>query len=659
MSASYPAFLSTLPGAWGRALMAALLVALAACSGTAVVTMTSTASTDNFLAYRVALVSVQLQSSGGGAGLTVLPASTTVDFATLTNLSEVLGATPISKGNYTSAVITLDYSAAQIVYDNGSVDGLTLTPVGTNGQPLAQVRLTVTLDPSDSFSISSKGASQLSLDFNLAASNVVDLANNTVTVTPLIAASAMPIDSKQVRIRGALASVSNTGTTDTTDTGTTDTGATTDTGTVDTGDAEGLFTSNVMPFNSITKGTGALAIVPTGSTYYEINGSVSSGSTGLAQLGALNTGALTVSYGTLVAADQAVTTTTDGITSSTSTGGSSTVTFSVTQVLAGSSVQGSGLDRVSGVVLARSGDTLSIEDGTVIADDGTVSFIPGTTTVIMGANTLITALGANGTALNSLQQVSVGSVIDAFGVITSQASTSAVLDASAGRVRLDPVTASGLVVANYSDTADSTTGLGLNLVFLDGRAIAPFDFTDSGVVVNPYVVDTPNLDLTYSTVGAPVIATGMTGSFGLAPLDFSATSLLDPTTIDAILAIDWGSGTASPFVVYNSAAITVDAKNTSIGTRHQIQIGAQPIDIVASSTNPIIEPSQTTSNTVYTIGHSVKSTTENFNTYAAFIAQLQTELKGGTLATGMTAVGPYTTASYTLNATSITVFLNN
>jgi hypothetical protein len=145
----------------------------------------------------------------------------------------------------------------------------------------------------------------------------------------------------------------------------------------------------------------------------------------------------------------------------------------------------------------------------------------------------------------------------------------------------------------------------------------------------------------------------------VAPVDFSATSLLDPTTINAVLAVDWGSGTASPFTVYNSTAITVDAKNTSIGTRHWIQNGAQLIDITGLTTYPIVEPSQTTSNTVYAIGHSVKSTTENFNTYAAFIAQLQTELKGGTLATGMTAVGPYTAASYTLEATSITVFLNN
>ena len=45
--------------------LALALLALAACNGTAVVTLTSTASQDNFLAYRVGLVSVQLESSSG------------------------------------------------------------------------------------------------------------------------------------------------------------------------------------------------------------------------------------------------------------------------------------------------------------------------------------------------------------------------------------------------------------------------------------------------------------------------------------------------------------------------------------------------------------------------------------------------------------------
>src|ERR1700729_3229704 len=145
MNSSCSSLFYTIRGAWGRLLAVLLgpgLLALAACSGTAVVTMTSTASTDNFLAYRVGLVSVQLQGSGGKSGLTVLPASTTVDFATLTNVSEVLGASPVTKGTYTSALVTLDYSSAQIVYDNGSLNGVTLTPVGANGKALGQVQIT-------------------------------------------------------------------------------------------------------------------------------------------------------------------------------------------------------------------------------------------------------------------------------------------------------------------------------------------------------------------------------------------------------------------------------------------------------------------------------------------------------------------------------------
>ena len=87
----------------------------------------------------------------------------------------MLGAAAVAKGSYKSALVTLDYSAAQIVYDDGSLDGVALTPVGANGRALGQIQLTVNLDPSDSFSVSSKGSSQLALDFNLAASNVVNL----------------------------------------------------------------------------------------------------------------------------------------------------------------------------------------------------------------------------------------------------------------------------------------------------------------------------------------------------------------------------------------------------------------------------------------------------------------------------------------------------
>jgi hypothetical protein len=625
------------------ALLGAASLALVACSGTAVVTLTSTASTDNFLAYRVSLVAVQLQGASGNAGLTVLPASTMVDFATLTDVSEVLGAVPVSKGTYASALITLDYSAAQIVYDDGSVNGVALTPVGADGKALAQVQITLSLDPSDPFRVAPKGASQLALEFNLAASNLVDVSRKTVTVTPLIAGSALPIDAKPVRVRGPLASfggVANSASASIT----TISGAT----------SSGSLTLSVMPFNSTAAGGGQLAVILSDLTTYEINGIESTGVTGQGQLATSGTGAAAIAYGTLANVDPVATTTVSGQTSATP----ATVSFVASQVLAGGSVQGSGLDRVSGTVAARSGGTLALEDATLVGADGLETFLGGTTTVLMGANTLVTVFGQGGTQLNDTQQVSVGSVIDAFGVASVVSSDTATLDASAGRVRLDNTTASGLV------TAQGTGALNLNLAFLGGRAIAPFDFIGSGAAAAQYQVSTDQastgaLDLTNSTLGAPVIVTGLTAAFGAAPPNFIAATLLDPTTIQAELVVDYGAGTAAPFTTYNGSAIDVDIRNPSIGARHEIQVGAQTINVLGLASGVSIVPDPTASNTVFTIGHSASSSTENFETYAAFIARVQAELQGATLATGVTAAGQYTASTATLSATSITLYLNH
>jgi len=247
----------------------------------------------------------------------------------------------------------------------------------------------------------------------------------------------------------------------------------------------------------------------------------------------------------------------------------------------------------------------------------------------------------------------VGSVIDAFGVATSLSSGSATLDASAGHVRLDNTTASGLVTVQGSGT------LNLSLAFLGGRAFAPLDFVGSGAAPGQYVVSTPGLDLTNSTTGAPVVVTGTTSLFGAAAPNFTATALLDPTTISAELVVDWGAGTAAPFTTYNSTAIDLDIRNSSIGVRHEIQVGAQVFDIVSLSSDPMISPDTSSSATVYAIGHSKSSTIENFNTYVAFITQLQTELNGAALATGMTAEGVYTASGISFAATNITLTLND
>ena len=680
MPASLPKNRVARPLAQGRgisrwlaaALGGLLLGALAACNGSAVVTLTSTPSTDTFLAYRVGLLSVQLQGSNGRNSVNVLPAGTTVDLARLVNLSEVISSSSsVKTGTFKQAVVTLDYSSAQIIYDNGTPEGVELKPMGAGGQALGQVSLTLLLDPSNQLSIAAKSTTRLSLDFNLAASNVVNLTAKTVSVMPMMAASSLPIDSKTVRIRGPIGGNVNT--------------------------TNAWYSSGITPFDFSTAEGGSLGVTPTTGAIYEINGVPSSGTTGLAKLGSLSAGTMVEAFGTMTTSTSTsnslfnnnnntttgtetcsdgttpetlngVLTCADGSalestnTGTTGTGTITTVSFSATQVLAGSSVQGGGFDRVSGIVTGRSGDTFTIDDATLLTTSGANSLIFGTTTVTVGPNTLVTEFGEATPDTTGIAQISVGSLVYAFGTASAVSTTSATLDASAGRVRVGQTTASGVVTKQGSTGATLT----LNLSQLGGRSAAALDFagtgsTGSDATAPAYVVSTGTADLANASAGQPVQVTGYPAPFGHASSttgDFTEQSLfLDYTTINAVLALDW-TGTSTPFTSMNTAQLQLDAQNVGIGTRHMIQIGAQTFNIIGG-TDPLIQPSQTSGNTVFTIGHSVSGSYENFNTFAAFVTQLQTELTGSVVATGITALGQYASASYTFTASSITLFLDN
>jgi hypothetical protein len=626
-----------------RASWVVLALILTACNGTAVVTLTSTPSTDNFLAYRVGLTSVQLQGSSGSSSLKVLPAGTTVDFVNLLNFSEVLGAVGVAKGSYTSALLTLDYTNSQIVYDDGSLEGVALTPLNASGAPAGQISVTATLDTTTPFKIALKQSAALAIVFDMGASNLVNLTNKTVTVTPLVGASANPIDGKQVRIRGPITGVNATNLS---------------------------FTSGVEPFDANVLSQGTLSVTQSDLTTYEINGQPSTGSAGFSGLSSVGSNALAVSYGTLSATDT-ITDTTAAATSA------SNVTFNATQVLAGSSVQAAGVDRVTGVVTSRSGNVLSVEAATLVGADGSDTFIPGATLITVGPNTVITAFGQTAADFFTAQQISVGAVIDAFGTATTGNSGTASFDATAGRVRVDLTPVSALVtVANTNGVIE------VNLGFLGGRSISAFDFVGSGAAPAQFSVAATALDVTNITVGAPVQFSGFTSAFGAAPPNFTATapavvvdpstgilesttddvtetSLPDPTDVPAQLVMDWGSGTAAPFITFNSSTIDLDVHNANIGTRHKIQVGPQFIDVTGLSQDPMISPNSSTSAQLFSIGHAVSSTVESFNTYAAFITQLQTELNGTVLATALSATGNYTSSTFAFSATSIALFLNN
>jgi hypothetical protein len=607
------------------------LLAIGACSGSTVVTLTATPSSDRYVAYRVGVASIQLRTSSGKPSLMILPAETTVDFTKVTDLSEIIGAPSVPKGTYAGVEITLDYSTAQIIYDDGSLDGVALAPVDASGKALGLVRVIVAVDPADPLRSAAKQANRLSLSFNLAASNLINLSNDTVTITPLIAASTQAIDAKQVRIHGPLLGANSS-----------------------------FLSTGVTPFDSTTAALGHLSIEPSDTTTYEINGFVSTGAAGQTQIAALPANTLMTVFGTLVASNSAsiidTSTTAPGTTTPVTTATSSTastVTFTASQVLIDGGIQGVALARVSGTVAARSGNTLGLEEATLIQNAGTTTLVPGTTIVDVGPSTLVTFFGQGVEDAISAQQISVGSVIEAFGTASNTSTGQVLLDASAGRVRLGLTSASGVVTVQGSDS------LTLNLTAFGGRAISAFDFVGSGADPNQYGVafgSTP--DLTNSTVGAPVVVTGFANAFATAAPNFTASTLLDPTTIEAQLVIDWSGGAAAPFSSVDSSSIVVDPATSNFGLRHQIQIGSQIINLVGLASDPSITPA-TSSTAVFSIGHAASSTVENFDTYPVFITQLQSELNGTTLATGMTAIGQYTASSFAFSATSITVFLND
>jgi hypothetical protein len=88
-------------------------------------------------------------------------------------------------------------------------------------------------------------------------------------------------------------------------------------------------------------------------------------------------------------------------------------------------------------------------------------------------------------------------------------------------------------------------------------------------------------------------------------------------------------------------------------------VGAESINIVGMASDPLIEPSSTSSYLLFAIAHTISGTVENFTTYAAFITALQSELTGAVLVTRVSAVGEYTPSTYIVAATSMTVTVDN
>lgn len=478
--------------------------------GSAMVTITD--AKGDFLSYIVSVTSLQLQTANG-TSVETIPATTKVDFAQLVDLSEVLSAGQIPPGDYVSAKLTIDYTNAQITADDGTGNPVALSPVDASGTPITSpLTVTVQLDNAHHLQITAAQIARLALDFNLGVSNVVDLTADTVTVAPTLVASVAPADVKPVRVRGAL-------------------------GTVTVSDSD--FVVDVMPFHDENGTTGQVTVSVGAATTYQINGTAYSGDAGIAALAAVASGTKVAAFGTVQGADQS--------------------TFTATAVLAGTSLENAGQDRISGTVIARSQNALTVRDATWSESDGDFDFERKDATVMIGPATIVTEQGHAGSFSSS--DVSVGQSIDASGTASKASDGSVTLDASVGQVNLNVTRASGTVM----QLADGN--LTLDLQSLGGLPATVFDFSGTGpsaakdASAAAYVVDTGTLTQSALSLNSPAQALGFVTGFGAAPPDFTADTLVSAPSVQAQLQLRFGRhGSIDAFsgLSASSTALVID-----------------------------------------------------------------------------------------------------
>ncbi len=341
----------------------------------------------DFLSYTVDVVSLKLKRPNGTI-VEMLPATTRIDFAQYVDLTELITVGTIPNGAYFAVTLRLDYGNADITVERGGMP-VAARAVDASGNALGVVDVNVTLDNRHHLVVSPGRPSLLTFDFNLAASNSVDLATTpaTVTVTPALVASLDFVEQKELRVRGPLVSVDT---------------------------AAGTYVADVRPSHVRNLRFGQLTVHTDANTVFEINGTNYTGAPGLAALAAAGAGTITTAFGTLT---------------------KQTREFHAEAVHAGTSVPGAGVDTVLGEVISRSGDVLTVRGATVVRNSDGAHFARGSVQVTIGPNTIVVKAGTVASPTAAADAISVGQSIAAFGTANPVSERREVGRLDAGRDR--------------------------------------------------------------------------------------------------------------------------------------------------------------------------------------------------------------------------------
>jgi hypothetical protein len=553
----------------------------------------------DFLTYTVDVTSLTL-TKGDGTIVQALPQRTRVDFAQFVDLTEFVTGATIPAGTYVSATLNLDYANADVQVDGGNGAPVAVLPANihdSQGVRVTTLSMSVKLDPARPLVIAPLRPALLDLDFNLAASNLVDMSGPIVTVNPLLVADVNPDAPKPHRIRGPLDSV----------------------------DVQaGSFTLILRPFNLLQGDHGRLTFITDSNTTYEIDQTTFQGSAGLTALATKPQLTATAAIGTLDPA---------------------TRRFVATEVLAGTSVPFGASDALTGNVTARSGNTLTVRGAELFRSDGRLSFQNTVTVTVASGTKVVRETFSPLAVVLDIGLISVGQRVTILGALNT-AGTS--MDASTGLVRLLITQLNG-----HANGVPAGNNLVMTLDRIDGRPISLFNFSGTGTAAgtdanpNSYQVAAGALSLAGITNGTPLKVRGFVRPFGQATAtdDFNAITLIDVTNAPATLVVGWPQLKAMPFNSFSANGMVVNLTNA--GLLHDVFRGGVDTQLSTSDTPTVqaINPARG----LFVIG--IDGTVQMYTQLGTYQAALQADLAAGRKARSFVASGgTYVDATKTLTS---------
>ncbi len=550
----------------------------------------------DFHSYTVDVLSLKLVHQNGSE-VETLPLSTRVDFAQYTELTEFLSAATVPNGVYTSASLLVDYSNAEIIVEDSAGVGVAGIALDSTGATLGQLELSVEFENTETLRIAPGIPAHITLDFDLAASNSVDLslAPAEVTVDPILIADTLLENPKPRRLRGLLNTVN-----------------------VD----EDAFAIYIRPFYRHSGEFGSVRVYSDDETLYEIDQQDYLGHDGVRALDMLEARTPIVVLGLL---DR------------------NTRQFTANEVLAGTSVPWGDHDIVQGNILSRNGNELTLSRVVRRRADNEVRHHQQLT-VIISDQTAVKKQGDLDPV--DISALSVGQRIRVIGEMSDDNS----IDATEGRVRMLYTHLNGNTVTDLP--------LAIDLNAIDRRRVSVFDFTGTGssddADPNNYEIDTSSLCLDAVDIGEPLKVTGHVRPFGLAPEDFEARTVVAVSQAPAKILVNWADGgTPSPFLVHSDNELVLDLSTS--GHLHKVIRAGVTTDILNLALSPSIVPNSS-GNGIFIIAHAGDSRLYmNFATFSDALASL---LDGTIALSGLSAKGQFSDADAVFTARKIIVRLN-